>query len=1208
MMMDSDQVPQTRGLTIAALDNLYESTKKRRLDDESIAYPRSFRELKDKVEQLAATSQPASGIYGDQHTKLLSKYSFDAQQLRDKIEAFEPEPAEGPYIRDVTDVDRFITKQTDAMIWNQILESTGRTPINSLDEVLRNREQEWNVRELEKGQSEFIESLGHSGGRGSVDASSSSPSPSSLQLTKSQSGKEKSNVDDRSFFYGSPRTEFNKGHAEIVKRIALTQGHRRYGKVSTADLSDDLRSNQDSSSSSSSGSGGRYSINRRRVEDQRGGGGDGRGLGSRSAMGAEQGAQDMYPLYTGEDGDNFSSIRRPATEFVELINTAISKSTLSADDRMSHKDLEGYQDLMMMIGAVVQENSQLPSPPGAYSTVCYEAASPTGTDISDADRNASRKEHAHVARRLRLALTIGCKRHLENQMREIWSEFVDAAVRNGQMRVHTAVEGQSSRQRIRSYVCVHDQMGLLREGSARIKNPRDNETPLWPFVYHCLRVGDLEGAEQELSTCAAAGLQVEEPILVVVRLFRGMQGQLMRASNMGGADHNVIAGETTDYRSVGIGVDVEPSALLSSLERADLDKALYACRELYEQEEHKAEQTRNPYRLFVLNLVSLTDVDSLLHPSSEIEHYLWGSLWFIHWEGLLRLCGYDTLSQDALDNGESLLFEKFLAEGGERYFEAGGDPSDPDYEPFSPFVYAKVLLCCQRFGDAVEYLWRKQRAFAAVHLMTVCLHYGLVLPHRKLTENPVCQSAHSGATSVFAGGVSQMYRVPTPANILRVYAGTPFCLDYPEAAADYLMCLDSCWELGLQVSRSNINPDPHFWEGERVKGETALAQEMTQLLVSLHKPQIERLCGTVRHDGQGQGGSGGWGKSGTDAGARARAGRGDSRRSLAEIRSGLRSRDRDDDFLSQSRDSDRGRGDSGGGLDRVASVRGGSQAGDAGRGRGRGSWRDSAAAKPHLEYLSTRSRGYLDTHFPDPAQVDALLSRAAYFLLTELHSAEGGILMYQLAGRYADVVTEMINQLAQVATCTANDSQRQYWVAMCSAFFEEHVRAGDSQVVLLLEEEEQLGLVKVLETTLDSCRFFDLAADGRQGEALRVADSMDIAPKTLADVSRLVAKAPELDPSLRKVLDALLIRLMDCTHQLFKQQKAESRPLSALPSPSPAGRDTRAKAAAQVQTGRDAVFAALKERAQALVRFACDIPSLLLPQTPAKLSQLEMDM
>ena len=136
-----------------------------------------------------------------------------------------------------------------------------------------------------------------------------------------------------------------------------------------------------------------------------------------------------------------------------------------------------------------------------------------------------------------------------------------------------------------------------------MKNPRDNETPVWPFVYHCLRVGDLEGAEEELVTCSSAGLHVEEAIIVVIRLFRGIGSQLDRISNAPGG-----MGSALDTNR-------ESPLPLSLLEKADLDKALYRCRDLCEEEEQKPDELRNSYRLFVLNLVSLTGVDSPQHPS-----------------------------------------------------------------------------------------------------------------------------------------------------------------------------------------------------------------------------------------------------------------------------------------------------------------------------------------------------------------------------------------------------------------------------------------------------------------------------------------------------------------------------------------------------------------------------------------------------------------
>ena len=123
--------------------------------------------MAEKVDQLAATSQPSTGIYGDEHLKLLSKQSFDAQQLQDDIESFLPEQSELSFISDVTDIDGFITRQLDTLIWNQINESTGRTPINALDHIIMEKENAWNEREMVKGKSEFMESLGQ-GQQGSL--------------------------------------------------------------------------------------------------------------------------------------------------------------------------------------------------------------------------------------------------------------------------------------------------------------------------------------------------------------------------------------------------------------------------------------------------------------------------------------------------------------------------------------------------------------------------------------------------------------------------------------------------------------------------------------------------------------------------------------------------------------------------------------------------------------------------------------------------------------------------------------------------------------------------------------------------------------------------------------------------------------------------------------------------------------------------------
>lgn len=74
------------------------------------------------------------------------------------------------------------------------------------------------------------------------------------------------------------------------------------------------------------------------------------------------------------------------------------------------------------------------------------------------------------------------------------------------------------------------------------------------------------------------------------------------------------------------------------------------------------------------------------------------------------------------------LYDLILEYGGADYF---------DRERTTPFKYATILFSCQRYGDAIMYLWTSNKVVAAVHLTVVCLYYGLILPHVPLTQNPL---------------------------------------------------------------------------------------------------------------------------------------------------------------------------------------------------------------------------------------------------------------------------------------------------------------------------------------------------------------------------------------------------------------------------------------------------------------------------------------
>ena len=56
-------------------------------------------------------------------------------------------------------------------------------------------------------------------------------------------------------------------------------------------------------------------------------------------------------------------MRRPAREFADLVTAAASNNALVDEDRLSRSDLEGYQDVMLMLSAIVDESQADPAKP-----------------------------------------------------------------------------------------------------------------------------------------------------------------------------------------------------------------------------------------------------------------------------------------------------------------------------------------------------------------------------------------------------------------------------------------------------------------------------------------------------------------------------------------------------------------------------------------------------------------------------------------------------------------------------------------------------------------------------------------------------------------------------------------------------------------------------------------------------------------------------
>lgn len=312
----------------------------------------------------------------------------------------------------------------------------------------------------------------------------------------------------------------------------------------------------------------------------------------------------------------------------ETIDERWAKQLDTNEDEMNQQELIGYKDAVKMLSEIVGESMDAGNCPeaGTYSSICF------------------REQDTGVAsRRARFTLTLGAKRHLEQQKYEDLSAEIDEAVRNGRLRVSEADAAESLQQRIRSYVGFNYHMGsysIPSDAAFSSKHASISETmkvkvPVWVFVYYCLRVGEVLGAINEIERCRSEGARIDEAALVCLR----MMAQLSEPN----------------------------SPELTPIQRKTLYDAMYRCQILFQEECDKPvsaqAQSRDPFKALVLNLLSIgADQESMsellavmLESDFQIEDFLWGSLWFAVWSRValledMRLQGVMAQMQNGLGN------------------------------------------------------------------------------------------------------------------------------------------------------------------------------------------------------------------------------------------------------------------------------------------------------------------------------------------------------------------------------------------------------------------------------------------------------------------------------------------------------------------------------------------------------------------------------
>jgi hypothetical protein len=128
--------------------------------------------------------------------------------------------------------------------------------------------------------------------------------------------------------------------------------------------------------------------------------------------------------------------------------------------------------------------------------------------------------------------------------------------------------------------------------------------------------------------------------------------------------------------------------------------------------------------------------DALNYTADEYEIQTWSMLWFEEWSQVLRDAGVQSINlctRDAFVERGGVWYSKLdlLVDHGDNdtpllrdYIDLG--EQDPTFDP------VLHMLALHRFGPAVDYLRQKNQLFAAAHLLVICLHYGLIVPHDPL--------------------------------------------------------------------------------------------------------------------------------------------------------------------------------------------------------------------------------------------------------------------------------------------------------------------------------------------------------------------------------------------------------------------------------------------------------------------------------------------
>lgn len=338
----------------------------------------------------------------------------------------------------------------------------------------------------------------------------------------------------------------------------------------------------------------------------------------------------------------------PASELLDCIQDCHdSFDTVESQGFNSMADLIGYKSCLQMVGDMATG--------GGYSTASSASNtagffSPLCLSEDDITRDSNSIIISNAVKERRRVLSCGAKTFFERQHEELLMESVtDYTAEHGGLQTgvssifrqhqgtahHLGTKvlqlqnflelkrraGSIPHICMKSTIALHSSNGGTHYG-----------TPLWPLIFLCFRIGDLDAASDILRLVLEEG---GDSCGIEPEMIYALDGyiELGAAMTRSGIGHAVVDDGSSDQK-----------ALANPEFRHRFQTSVSACRDLFLAAFQVANGASSrsggvpasyydPYRMDILNFLSLSGVNDLSDDvyGESLEDYLWCNLWFVQW-------------------------------------------------------------------------------------------------------------------------------------------------------------------------------------------------------------------------------------------------------------------------------------------------------------------------------------------------------------------------------------------------------------------------------------------------------------------------------------------------------------------------------------------------------------------------------------------------